>query len=95
MAKYVCEFGSVISAGQSLIQAASDLTSATNNYSSKINSDLSGWEGTAKSSFMTQCTTQTEAALKKAQEIQAFGEFVVKAAQSIQELDESLASMSI
>ena len=69
MAKYVCEFGSVISAGQSLIQAASDLTSATNNYSSKINSDLSGWEGTAKSSFMTQCTTQTEAALKKAQEI--------------------------
>jgi len=95
MAKYVCDYGAVVSAGQSLIQAASELTSATNNYSSKITSDLSTWSGEAKSAFMSQCESQVAATLQKAQTISEFGEFIVKAAQSIQELDDQLASLSI
>lgn len=95
MAKYVCEFGSVISAGQKIIEAANDLTNAANTYSSKIESDLAGWSGEAKSSFSATCTSQVQATLAKAAEISAFGEFVVKAAQSIQQLDDQLASLSI
>ena len=95
MAKYVCDYATVISAGQNLIQAANDLTSAANTYSSKITSDLSSWSGEAKAAFVTTCTSQVEDTLKKAQEISEFGEFVVKAAQSIQQLDDSLASLSI
>ena len=95
MAKYICEFGSVISAGQKIIEAAGDLTNAANTYSSRIESDLAGWNGEAKGNFTSTCTSQVQATLAKAQEISAFGEFVVKAAQSIQQLDDQLASLSI
>ncbi|MBP5678781.1 MAG: hypothetical protein J6X28_03010 [Bacilli bacterium] len=95
MAKFVCDFGQVSAAGDKMISAASDLKTATTTYASNIESDLSGWNGDAKSSFMTTCNTQTAAATVEAQEMNDFGEFVKSSAQQIQELDDQLAAISI
>ena len=95
MAKYVCDFDTVISAGQSMIQAANELSSSTTTYSSKIESDLSSWAGTAKDSFTTKFSSQIEDSTKRAQEVSELGEYIVTAAQSIQQLDETLASVNI
>ena len=95
MPKFVCDYGQVTSAGEKLIEAGNSLKTATTSYSSKITSDLSGWTGDAKNSFMTSCTAQTEAAVAKAEKISSFGEFVKGGAQKIQELDDQLASLSL
>ena len=95
MAKFVCDYAQVTAAGEKLVQAASDLTSATTTYSSNIESDLSGWTGSAKSSFETQCKAQITTATEKAKYMNEFGEFIKTASQKIQELDDSLASLSI
>lgn len=95
MAKYVCDFEQVIAAGEKLVTMATELESSVTNYSSKIDSDLSGWTGDAKSQFTTTCTAEVEKAKANAQEAKAVGEFIKKAAQSIQELDEQYAAISI
>lgn len=95
MAKFVCDFGQVTAAGEKLVQAASELTTATSTYSSNITSDLQGWSGEAKNSFTTTCTAQTTAATEKAKYMGEFGEFIKSAAAKIQALDDELASISI
>ncbi len=95
MPKFVCDYGQVTSAGEKLIQAGNTLKSATSTYASKIDSDLSGWTGDAKNSFMTSCKSQTDAATQKAEKIAKFGEFVKTGAQKIQELDDQLAALSL
>ena len=95
MAKYVCEYDTVIQAGEKLCTMATELETSVTNYSSKISSDLSGWTGSAKSTFTTTCDEQVAKAKANAQEAKAVGEFIKKAAQSIQQLDEQLASISI
>lgn len=95
MAKFVCDFAQVMSAGDKLVEAANTLTSATTTYSSSIESDLSGWTGDAKTTFISQSKSQVEAATQKAKELNDFGEFVKGSAQKIQELDETLAAIKI
>ncbi len=95
MTKYVCDFGQVKSAGEKMCTMASDLQSSVSNYSSKIEGDLSSWDGVAKSSFSSQCTEQVQVAMQTAQQAEALGEFMKNAAQSIQDLDEQLAGLSI
>ena len=95
MAKYVCDFAEVYSAGEKLCTAASDMKSAVGTYSSTIASDLSTWTGTAKTSFESTNKTQVESATKDCEYVNALGEFVKKASQSIQSLEEELAGLSI
>ena len=95
MAKYVCDYDQVIAAGEKLCTMATELETSVTNYSSKISSDLSGWTGDAKSTFTTTYDEQVTKAKTNAQEAKAVGEFIKKAAQSIQQLDEQLASYSI
>lgn len=95
MAKYVCDFGQVKSAGEKLCSAASDLQSSISNYGSRIESDLSSWNGSAKSSFSSTCAEQVESAMQTAQQMENLGEFIKNAAQSIQDLEEQLAGLSI
>lgn len=95
MAKYVCDFGQVKSAGEKLCTASSDLQSAISNYSSRIESDLHSWDGTAKSNFSTTNKDQVQSAMRTAQQMEALGEFIKNAAQSIEDLDEELAGLSI
>ena len=95
MAKFVCDFAQVKSTGEKLCSAASDLQSSISDYSSKIDGTLSSWNGEAKSSFCGKCSEQVKAAMQTAQKMEATGEFIKKAAQSIEELDQELASLSI
>lgn len=95
MPKFVCDYGQVTSAGAKLVEAGNTLKTATTTYASKIESDLKGWNGDAKTSFMSTCKTQIEAATQKADKMSRFGEFVKGGAQKIQELDDQLASLSL
>ena len=95
MAKYVCDFDTVKKVGEDIIQAANELASSSTTYASKINSDLAGWNGTAKNTFMTQCDAEVSSHTAQSKELIEFGEFIVKTAQSIEELDNSLATIKI
>ena len=95
MAKYVCDFDQVIAAGEKLCSTASEMTTAVSNYATQVTSDLSSWNGSAKSSFTTQCEGQVQIAQANAQKMNAVGESIKKAATSIQELETQLAAQSI
>ena len=43
MAKYVCDFETVTSVGNSIKEAGNGLLAETNKYSSSIDTSLSGW----------------------------------------------------
>ena len=95
MAKYVCDFDAVIEAGNKLVTEGGNLESAVTSYSSKISSDLSGWKGTAKSSFETVSTTKTADVKAFAADMKTIGEFIVSTAKAIQECDNQCAAQKI
>lgn len=95
MAKYVCNFDQVIAAGDKLCSTASEMQTAISNYSSKVASDLSSWNGSAKDSFTTQCDSQIQQALANAKKMNDVGKAIKRAAQSIQELETQLSTQSI
>ena len=95
MAKYVCDFAEVYSAGEKLCQAASDMGAAVSAYNSTISSDLGTWTGTAKNAFTTTNDSQVKQANTDVAYINALGEFIKKSSQSIQALDEELAKLNI
>lgn len=95
MAKYVCDFAEVIAAGEKLCSAANDMKTAIQSYDTNVTSDLSAWSGKAKNNFTTQCTSQVELAVEKAEKMNEVGEFIKSSAKSIQDLETQLASLSI
>lgn len=95
MSKYVCDFSQVSAVGDKLIESAESMIISTNQYSSNISSDLSGWNGQAKSAFTTQCSSLVDTTTQKAEYIRSFGEFIKSASQSIEQLDEELSSQNI
>lgn len=95
MAKYVCDFAEVISAGEKLCSAANSLKTDVQNYDTSITSDLSAWSGEAKNSFISQCAGQVELAIEKTKKLQETGEFIKSSAESIQNLESQLASLNI
>lgn len=95
MAKYVCDFAQVIAAGEKLVSTATEMKTAVQNYDTKVTQDLASWNGNGKSSFSTQCTGQVQLATANAEQMEKVGEFIKSAAQSIQELESQLASLSI
>lgn len=95
MAKYVCDFGQVTAVGNKLIEAANSLLESANKFNSSIESSLSTWNGNSKSAFMSQSSAQVEKIIEKAKYIQSFGEFIIKAAESIQQLEEELGSTNL
>ena len=94
MPKYVCDFDTVKKVGQDVISAANEMNSSSNTYGSRISTDLSGWNGQAKATFITQCTDEVNRVVTKSKDVLEFGEFIVKSAQSIEELDNSLATIT-
>lgn len=92
---YICDFAQVSAVGEKLIESANDMITSTKRYSSNLNSDLSGWNGQAKSNFMNQCSSMVDTTCEKAEYIKSFGEFVKGASQSIQQLEDELSSLSI
>ena len=95
MAKYVCDFAQVTAAGEKVCQAATELTTAISNYSSRIDGDLASWNGNAKGTFTTTNAEQVKLANTNAAYMNALGEFIKQSAKSIQQLEEQLSSLSI
>ncbi len=95
MAKYVCDFGEVTSVGEKVIETATTLEAAVNTYSSRIESDLASWTGTAKDSFKTTNASQVSAAVSDLNYVKSLGDFIKNASKSIEELETQLAALSI
>ena len=95
MAKYVCDFETVSSVGQQLVNDSSEMTSATSEYSGKFDSSLSSWNGSSKSGLSTQFKGQVDIANQKAEYLNEFGQFVVQTVQSMQELESQLSGLDL
>lgn len=95
MAKYVCDFSEVNRIGNELCNLADDLKANVNNYDSKVQGDLSSWNGVAKSSFVGQCSGQVAIANSNAEMLSDLGNFIISAAQSIEQVEDELSSLSI
>lgn len=95
MAKYVCDFDQVISIGQKVCEAVSEIENSVNTYSSRIESDLSTWNGNAKNSFVKTNSEQVKVATTDLAYVKELGEFIQSSAQSIQQLEEQLGTLSI
>lgn len=93
MAKYVCDFSEVNRIGKELRSLAEELKTCVENFDSKVQSDLSSWNGTAKSSFVDQCKAQKIIANSNAEVLGELGDFVMSAANNIQQLDDEFASI--
>ena len=95
MAKYVCDFEQVTAIGEKLCALASDFESNISNYSSKISSDLVSWNGISKDNFTLQCDEQVDSLRKTANKVSELGEYIKTSSNNIEDLEESLATLSI
>lgn len=95
MAELICDFDAVKQVGQQLIDSSSDFDSAISTFSSTIDSDLSGWEGSTKNSFNSQVEGQVQASKQASELTKATGEYIKTSAEAIEALEEELASKSI
>ena len=95
MPKYVCDIEQVYSIGEKVCQVAQDINSSVTNYSSRIDSYLSTWTGTAKDAFTKTNATQVQTATEDTTYINELGDFIKEASRKIQELEEQLAGLSI
>ena len=87
MAKYVCDFAAVSAIGQQLIDSSTEMNGATKTYSSTIDSDLSQWTGTAKTSYKSTSDGQIQVAQANSQEMEALGTFIKQASEAIEKME--------
>ena len=95
MAKFVCDYEQVISAGAKLVAAADAIQTAITSYQSKITSDLSGWSGSAKTSFESVSSAKVKEVQTLATNTKETGEFVQNSAKAIQDYDNQCAAQKI
>ena len=92
MPKLVCDFDTVKSVGKNLSTTAGEMKESLTGYESNIEGDLKDWNSPAKNSFITVNKTQIATSQADAEIANKLGEFILKAAESIEALDEGLAS---
>ena len=92
MPKLVCDFDTVKGAGKNLSTTAGEMKESLTGYESNIEGDLKDWNSPAKNSFISVNKTQIATSQADAEIANKLGEFIVKAAESIEALDEGLAS---
>lgn len=95
MPKYVCDFEQVYSIGESLCNVSNDIHSSVTSYSSKIDSDLSSWDGVAKNAFVKTNESHIQNVEKDLEYINEFGEFIKSASKEIESLENELAGLTI
>lgn len=95
MAQYICDYAQVTAIGEKLCQAASELESSINSYSSAVEGDLSNWTGVAKNNFANSNQAQVKASLIDAEYMKNLGEYIKEVSAQIQAVDDELASISI
>ena len=95
MAKYVCDFETVTSVGNSIKEAGNGLLAETNKYSSSIDTSLSGWSGTAKETAIKQINEQSEKYVSSVKDVVAYGEYLLKVSNDISNAESELANWSL
>ena len=95
MSRYVCNYSEVEKAAKLLDEAAQNMKSFTNHYSTYINVNLSQWEGVAKNSFSSSNDKQIEMMNSQAEYLESLGEFVKDASYKIKTKDEELTKLEI
>ena len=95
MSRYVCNYNEVTKAGELLSEAAKNMKSFTNKYSTSINANLSHWKGAAKNSFSSSNDKQIEMMKSQAEYLELLGEFVKNASNKIDTQDKELAGLDI
>ena len=95
MAKYVCDFETVTSVGNSIKEAGNDLLAETNKYSSSIDTSLSGWSGTAKETAMKQVNEQSAKYVSSAMNVVAYGQYLIDISNEIEKTESELSSWSL
>jgi len=95
MAELVCDFEQVRAAGKALTRASSDYKTAVQSFPTNIESDLATWTGSSKDSFMVSVESQANTSMEVCEQVRLVGEFITKAADSIENMEEELASQSI
>lgn len=95
MSKYICDFDALKTIAINLKKFSSDMSSTITSYESNIQSDLSGWTGTAKESFSQGLSSQIESAKTYAKSVDELSNFITKAAEAIEAKEAEIASLSI
>lgn len=95
MSKYICDFEALKTIAINLKKYASDMNSTITSYESNVQSDLSGWTGTAKDSFSQGLSSQIESAKTYAKSVDDLSNFITKAVEAIESKEAELASINI
>lgn len=95
MSKYVCDFDTLKSIATNLKKYASDMTSALTAYEANIQSDLSGWTGTAKEEFVAGSAEQIASAKTYATSIDELSNFITNAVDAIESTESEISSINI
>lgn len=95
MPKYVCDFDTVRSVADKLIDTASKLENDSTNYYSNMNSSLSGWSSSSKNNFVMQCDNKSKEAIEHARDASELGEHIKNTVSKIEELESELAAQDI
>lgn len=95
MSKYICDFDALKTIAINLKKFSSDMSSTITSYESNIQSDLSGWTGTAKESFSQGLSSQIASAKTYAKSVDELSNFITKAVEAIEAKEAEIASLSI
>ena len=95
MPKYVCDFEQVHSIGESLCNVSNEIHSSVTSYSSKIDSDLSSWDGVAKNAFVKTNESHIQNVENDLKYINDFGEFIKNVSKEIESLESELSGLTI
>lgn len=95
MSKYICDFEALKTIAINLKKYASDMNSTITSYESNVQSDLSGWTGTAKDSFSQGLSSQIASAKTYAKSVDDLSNFITKAVEAIESKEAELASINI
>ena len=91
----MCDYEQVTAAGEKLVAAANDLVQDATTYVTNMGQDISAWSGMSKDTFVSQSNGRTQLVGSKAQRMSEFGEYVKGVSKAIQELDDTLAGITI
>ena len=95
MAKYVCDYDMVDTIANNVKNLANNMKDTAANYEATITSDLATWSGEAKENFMASNQEQVIVINKNLDSAIEMAEFIIKAAQAIEQTDAELATLTI
>ena len=95
MSKYVCDFAAVKTIADNLKKYANDITSTLTVYETNLQSDLTGWTGTAKETFAANSASQIASAKTYATSINELSDFITSTVETIESKENEIASINI